>query len=448
MTVLDIVHSLVALACCGALFAFGVSRWPAEERQVAMYCWYAHAASAYAIMVVYVFYYGWGDMLHYFYYGRALAAYVEYDLLGHLPQLFDVLLQRESDIPMAMGGLGTSTGSMVAVGGIVSLLTSSGWAGSVIVSTLSAGGQACLWLGVRELVPPERQKHALWSVMMVPSVVFWSSSLLKEAFGLMGIGVAILGAVTLKKNVKSIRGILLLVLGVYVVGLFKSYILFPLTLSLGVYVYWSRAVSRGGVTLRPVVFVAGAGITIASVALLGLLFPRYSVENVAESIEQQQSASLTTDGGSDFREVSEDQAPRGAAGLVADAPFTISTALLRPFLFESTSPTMLVSAVEMTAILYFIVMAFVRNSWIELLRWLWRSPDIIAAVAFVLLFSSAVGLATTNLGTLSRYRLPMMPFYFYVVFSASALPSTLRDAQRRGAQARGLQGRDPSVEVT
>jgi len=26
-------------------------------------------------------------------------------------------------------------------------------------------------------------------------------------------------------------------------------------------------------------------------------------------------------------------------------------------------------------------------------------------------FSVAVGLATTNLGTLSRYRMPMMPFY-------------------------------------
>ena len=46
---------------------------------------------------------------------------------------------------------------------------------------------------MRALVPPERQKQALFSVMLVPSVVFWSSSLLKEAIALMGIGLAVLG---------------------------------------------------------------------------------------------------------------------------------------------------------------------------------------------------------------------------------------------------------------
>ncbi|MBK8410465.1 MAG: hypothetical protein IPL19_21145 [Sandaracinaceae bacterium] len=156
--------------------------------------------------------------------------------------------------------------------------------------------------------------------------------------------------------------------------------------------------------------------------LLGELYPRYALDTVTESITRQQELSILSDpGGSSFRDEASGGGQGGALGLALDAPYTIMTALLRPFVFESRSAMMLVNSVETTAILYLIVVAFVRTGRRELARWAWRSPDIIASVVFVLLFSLAVGLAATNLGTLSRYRLPMMPFYFYVVFSAYSL---------------------------
>jgi hypothetical protein len=438
MTGLDFVHSLLALFVCGAAYSWGISRWPEEERRVGMLCWYAHAFGAFAIIGVFTFYYGWGDMLHYFHRGRGLAAYVEYDLVHHFPQMIDLLLQRDVSIPVRINGAGESTGSMIAVGGLISMVTSSPWAGSVFVSTLSAAGQACMWTGLRELVPPERHKQAMWSVLMVPSVVFWSSSLLKETFALIGIGVVILAAGQIRRG-KALQGGVLVVIGIYVIGLFKSYVLFPLALAAGIYGYWSRSASRGGVTLRPIQLLGGAVATVALVSLLGALFPKYSVENVSESIEDQQTASLSTHGGSDFRSADPDvdEGPPGAAGLAAEAPYTIMTALLRPFFFEARSAMMLINSLETSLILYFVIMAFVKTGRVELLRWLWRSPDIIASVAFVLLFSFAVGLATTNLGTLSRYRLPMMPFYFYVVFAANALPALARQArEQRAASAR------------
>jgi hypothetical protein len=143
---------------------------------------------------------------------------------------------------------------------------------------------------------------------------------------------------------------------------------------------------------------------------------------VTESITRQQELSILSDpGGSSFRDEASGGGQGGALGLALDAPYTIMTALLRPFVFESRSAMMLVNSVETTAILFLIVIAFARTGRRELARWAWRSPDIMASIVFVLLFSLAVGLAATNLGTLSRYRLPMMPFYFYVVFSAYSL---------------------------
>ncbi len=40
-----------------------------------------------------------------------------------------------------------------------------------------------------------------------------------------------------------------------------------------------------------------------------------------------------------------------------------------------------------------------------------KSPLLLFCIAFVGSFAVCVGLATSNLGSLSRYRVPMMPFY-------------------------------------
>ena len=51
---------------------------------------------------------------------------------------------------------------------------------------------------------------------------------------------------------------------------------------------------------------------------------------------------------------------------------------------------------------------------------------------FVLTFAVAVGLSTLNLGTLSRYRIPMMPFFTVLLFVLG------QQAKREAAQHDGV----------
>lgn len=442
MSVLDIAQSLLVTVVCGALFSLFVSKWPEEEKRVGMYCWGAHVASALVIVAIYVFHYTYGDLITYFVQGRRVAAYVEYDLPRHLPEVFKLLLQQEHGMPAAIHGDGTSTGSMVAVGALISLFTTSLWAGSIIVSSLSALGQALLWLGVRELVPSDRRTAAMWSCFLAPSAVFWSSSLLKEAFALLGVGMIVRGAAAVRGG--SIVYLALVALGALCIGLFKPYVLFPLIAALGVYGYWSKAASKGGVRLSPVALLSGALITLGLVVALGKIFPMYAVDVVAESIEHQRDASLTVQGGSDFRaegEVESTSSSRGGLGLLADIPFTVLTALFRPLVIESRNWMMLINSLETTMLLLVFVTSVRRMGAMTLVRWVWRSPDLIASVVFVILFSAAVGMATTNLGTLSRYRLPMMPFYFYFLFAARAASMAMEDVTT------GTRGKPPDLSV-
>jgi hypothetical protein len=79
------------------------------------------------------------------------------------------------------------------------------------------------------------------------------------------------------------------------------------------------------------------------------------------------------------------------------------------------------------------------------LFFVWRRTGLMAALSrvrhhpllafcllFVLVFSTVVGMATTNLGSLARYRAPMMPFYGALLM---ALVPVAGSARRRTTKA-------------
>jgi hypothetical protein len=52
----------------------------------------------------------------------------------------------------------------------------------------------------------------------------------------------------------------------------------------------------------------------------------------------------------------------------------------------------------------------------KLAELVWRNPLLRFALCFTVLFGTGVGLATTNMGTLSRYRIPLMPLFGPIIF--------------------------------
>jgi hypothetical protein len=126
-------------------------------------------------------------------------------------------------------------------------------------------------------------------------------------------------------------------------------------------------------------------------------------------VQRQRDVSLLVEGGSnvDFGRGGE-QTVRGQLRYV---PLALMNMLFRPSLVDVRNGAMLLAAVELTfifALFVRIALAPRRKTVLAIIR---RTPLLLASLTFVLIFSVGVGLATTNLGTLSRYRTPMMPFY-------------------------------------
>jgi hypothetical protein len=91
------------------------------------------------------------------------------------------------------------------------------------------------------------------------------------------------------------------------------------------------------------------------------------------------------------------------------APQAINVSLFRPYLWEVNNPLMLLSGME-SLVFLILTLILVFKYRLSALKSL-RNPDISFSFVFSLIFAFAVGVSSFNFGTLSRYKIPLLPFY-------------------------------------
>ena len=103
-------------------------------------------------------------------------------------------------------------------------------------------------------------------------------------------------------------------------------------------------------------------------------------------------------------------------GLLNSAPLATFTALFRPLPWEIGSPTMVLSTIENTVLLLFVLYSLIRIGPFKFLRISLGDPFLVYCVVFSLFFGFGVGIAGTNFGALVRYKIPLMPFFFSLIY--------------------------------
>ncbi|MBK7762421.1 MAG: hypothetical protein IPI46_03500 [Bacteroidetes bacterium] len=93
------------------------------------------------------------------------------------------------------------------------------------------------------------------------------------------------------------------------------------------------------------------------------------------------------------------------------APASINVTLFRPYLWEANKPITLLAALEslLTLGLTLFVLFTVR---LRALYFIFSEKFVLFCFIFAMIFSIAVGLTSGNFGTLMRYKIPLMPFYY------------------------------------
>ncbi len=252
-------------------------------------------------------------------------------------------------------------------------------------------------------VPGLAQRRYALLCFLAPSLIFWPSSLGKEAWMCLCLGLMSYGAAQLWGGRWHTRSLVPLIGGTVGAGLVRPHFAFiwlgALVAAMAVGVVVGRAGRAGAGRLLQLVLtlVAVVGLVFVAQVTVSYLSPSSTAEQgsttSAIDVISKETSRRSTGGGSSFDPMT--------VSSPADYPVAAFRTLTRPLLFEATGITSLIPAVETTAILFIALIGWRRLFSIP------RAMRRVPYVTFCVLASLMCGLALSrfgNLGILVRQR--------------------------------------------
>ena len=376
---------------------------------------------AIALGLLYQYYYNGGDTYNYYYWGSKWIweAFLESPSLA-----FQILL---SDATLPNGEIYNYTSHMVFYGsggadfvsrlaGIFAMITGNTYSSiALFFAFYSFLGSWWLFKNL-QAVYPTLSRHFALAIFCLPSVVIWGSGLMKDTLVLGSVGF-IFGSLISLFETKKGRGsaILLMIIGLYIIYEVKVYVLLCLFPSILIYAYmkFKKSIRSTGMRLviAPFLFLIMMGASYLGISTIPAEESRYSLEKISGTaqatawwhgyVSEQQDGSGYTLGSVDY----------SGSGILTSIIPAINVTLFRPYLWESNSFLMLLSALESFLFLVLTLRLIINRNLIEKIKFLMSNPLILSFMAFCLTFAFAIGVVTNNFGALVRYKIPILPLF-------------------------------------
>lgn len=303
---------------------------------------------------------------------------------------------------------------IIRIASIFDILTFSSYSATgVLFSVIGFIGGWMLFKTFYELYPRVHFGLAL-ACLFIPSVFFWGSGILKDTLVLacLGISTALVKSLFIDFRFSLLK-IFLLALCMYAIFGIKKFVL---QAYLPAILLWITGAHFGKIRsnafkalIVPFIFGVVAYVGFYSIVKVGEGDVRYSVDNLA--ITAKRTAYdirywTGRDAGSGY---SLGELDGTFQSLLRLAPAAINVTLFRPYLWEVKNPLMVLSALE--SLLFLLISVFIVTKGNLLLFRRLSDFNILFCVFFSLSFAFAVGVSTFNFGTLSRYKISMLPFF-------------------------------------
>ncbi len=276
-------------------------------------------------------------------------------------------------------------------------------------------------IGVPEL---DERRYALFLYFM-PTLIFWPSSIGKEAVMLFALGLGAYGSARLLA--RRTVAVLPLAAGIGLAYWIRPHVAFVMLLALAVALVFRRRPRTGQPSFGPLgrlLIVIGLAI-VAAFALGEAVDRLLPVNNDATGVEAvgdllDRAESGTAEGGS--------QISRQTPNSPLEYPQAVFSVLFRPTIFDATSAGAAVAAAETTLVLIITVLSWRRLKNLPTL--MFRRPYLILSVVYIGVFAFAWS-SFSNLGALVRQRVQVWPFVLLLLALPLVLP---RDRPRPAEQ--------------
>lgn len=287
---------------------------------------------------------------------------------------------------------------------------------SMVFSFFALGGSIRLYKFFLHYFPNYKREIAL-GTLFIPSLCFWSSGFLKDPLCYGSVGFLVYGLFNIfirrRKIVSSLIWVLISVILLFDI---KVYILLGLLPGVVLWLFTEINKAVENKTLRRILAVItfGGGVAIAFVLINYLSSDEsvqmYRLDTFVETSQYNRDIYKSfskTEQGAYFTIETQNPVLIVLYGMVAT--------LFRPFPWEVSSGIVLLSVLESFFFLWLTVVLMYKRGVFTFFRNAIKHPVFILCLVFSLIFAAAVGSTATNFGSISRYKIPCLPFYLIMV---------------------------------
>lgn len=371
------------------------------------------------IGLIYQYYYGGGDTFMYFETARVInssfgdSPHKWLNLMLHIPHWYD---GEYSHYIYNMPWYESTTEYTVAViAALLGIFTATSYLPiAVMFGSLSYIG---LWALFKTFASkyPDYTKQIAMCCLFIPSTIMWGSGLFKDTICMFGLGLLTYGAfqMLMKRNFQlSIMGGT--VLGFWLISSIKLYILLAFIPALALWILFTFSHRlRPGLT-RTAVKVSVIGACLGGFIIFSQKFAselgKYSLENVASTSYMTGTYIAQTSGDQGSTYSLGDMDP-SIGSMLKKFPLAVNVTLFRPYLWETRKVIQFINAIEASMFLWVTIKILLSVGFRKVKETIGADPTIQFCLIFTIIFAFAVGLSSGNFGTLSRYRIPCLPFY-------------------------------------
>lgn len=379
----------------------------------------AKIGGAIFISMIYRYYYGWGDTAMYHFHAEVInSAYNEsftkwYNMLFRIPEWYEGGYTKYiSKMDWYQAPAEYTVCTIVA---ILMVFTFNTFLPTAVI--LAAIAYSGVWALFRTFATkfPEHVKYIAIATLYIPSTIMWGSGIFKDTICMFSLGWMTFGAFRLLINRDfRFRTVAITIIAFLLLATIKIYILIAFIPAI---IFWILATYSHKIRNEFVRFFMKLGVV--AVCLFGFVyvmqeysevFGKYSLDRIAKtsylisSYIQEQSG----DQGSAYN--LGDIQPT-AVGMLSKFPAAVNVTLFRPYLWETRKVIQLINALEATIFLLITIKVFISVGFKNVWKTIASDPTIQFCLIFTLIFAFAVGISSGNFGTLSRYRIPCLPFF-------------------------------------
>jgi hypothetical protein len=283
----------------------------------------------------------------------------------------------------------------------------------------------------------DHRRYALL-VFFMPSLLFWPSSIGKEAWMMLCLGIATYGAARVLRGMHG--GYLIAATGLLGATMVRPHVSVVFMAGFMAAYFLRRTPGRQS-ALGPIAKVIGIVVLIAASSVVLRQSEEFlkvdSLNSQAATQVRQDIQKNTTQGGSQF-----DTAKKGG---LSSLPWAAVTLVFRPFPWETRSAQALFASLEGALLILLFIRA--RKRLKRIIRVGFENPYVVFAVVYSLVFIYAFSVVG-NFGIVSRQRVQLYPYIFVLL----ALPPVAGEVKkRRGSKrarpARGRRARKMTLRV-